>query len=304
MIYTLTLNPALDYNLTLKEFISGGMNRASEDSVRCGGKGINVSAVLTNLGTPNTALGFIAGFTGTELENSLSAQGIKTDLIRLDKGMTRICVKIHEENGRETEINPTGPDISAEALDLLMNKLDSLTSEDTLVLAGSVPKTVSSDIYVRIAKMLFNRVRIAVDASGVLLTDILHFHPFLIKPNHKEAEEVCGMRINSHKDAEECAQKLRAMGALNVVISMAEKGSVLAAEDGEVYRITAPAGKPVNTVGAGDSLLAGFLAAYDRTGDMREALRCGTAAGTATAFTGRLCTKEDYEHLLSEVHYG
>ncbi|MBR4224189.1 MAG: 1-phosphofructokinase family hexose kinase, partial [Oscillospiraceae bacterium] len=250
MIYTLTVNPAIDYHLTVREVIPGGMNRAADDTVRCGGKGINVSAVLTALGTPSTALGFAAGFTGKELERALTAQGIKTDLIHLESGMTRICIKLHEENGRETEINPAGPDISPADIERLMARLDSLTDKDTLVLAGSVPKTLPSDIYVRIAERLFGKnIRIAVDASGRLLSEMLHFHPWLIKPNHMEAGEVCGMRIDSHEDAERCALQLRAMGALNVIISMGGKGSVLAAEDGSVYHIYAPSGKAVNTIG-------------------------------------------------------
>ncbi len=302
MITTLTLNPAIDYNITLKEYISGGMNRASSDYVRCGGKGINVSTVLTVLGAQTTAYGFIAGFTGDELAASLASRGIKTDFIRLDSGMTRICIKIHEESGRETEINPAGPAISGSDLDKLMTKLDSLTADDTLVLAGSVPKTVNSDIYEKISERLMGRVRIVADASGMLLTNILHYHPWLIKPNHKEAEEVCGMRIDSHSDAEKCAINLREMGAENVIISMAEKGSVLASAEG-IYHISAPHGRSINTIGAGDSLLAGFLASYERCGDMKEALRCGTAAGTATAFTGVLCTREDYDRILPEVQY-
>ena len=305
MIYTLTLNPAIDYNMRLAELVPGSMNRTGDEHIRCGGKGINVSAVLGNLGTQSTALGFIAGFTGDELERRLKAQGIRTDFIRLEKGMTRICVKLGEKNGRETEINASGPDISEEAMSALKEKLLALKGGDTLLLAGSVPRSLSKDIYEEICSMLFNnKVRIVADAAGALLTNILHYHPWLIKPNHTEAGEICGTVIDSHKTAEECATKLRAMGAMNVIISMGDKGSVLAADNGRVYRITAPVGKAVNTVGSGDSLLAGFLAGYEETGDFRESLRRGTAAGSATAFTGKLCEKADYDRLLSEVQYG
>ncbi len=304
MIYTLTFNPAIDYSMNFANICVGTINRSQSESVHYGGKGINVSTVLSELDADNTALGFIAGFTGKELAAGLEQKGVKTDFTTLDSGMTRICVKISDNNGVETELNASGPVIPGEKLDELMKKLDKLGENDTLVLAGSVPRSVDSNIYETICNKLFSRARIAADASGELLTRIMHLHPWLIKPNHIEAEEICGKIIDSHQSAEECAIQLRAMGAMNVIISMADKGAVLAAEDGNVYRITAPKGKVISTVGAGDSFLAGFLAGYDRTKDFREALRWGTAAGSATAFTDGLCARADFDKLLSEVHYG
>ncbi|MBQ5312074.1 MAG: 1-phosphofructokinase family hexose kinase [Oscillospiraceae bacterium] len=252
MIYTLTLNPAIDYNVKLGTLSPGGMNRTDSESVRCGGKGINVSAVLKNLGTQSTALGFIAGFTGDELERQLAARGIKTDFIRLESGITRICMKIAEKDGRETEINASGPDISASALDRLKEKLCRLGDGDTLLLAGSVPGSVPDDIYEDICSRLSRKVRLTADASGKLLTNILRVSPWLIKHNQIEAGEICGTVIDSHEDAERCALHLRGMGAVNVIVSMGANGSVLAAEDGRVYHIAAAAGTAVNTVGSGD----------------------------------------------------
>ncbi|MBQ5330526.1 MAG: 1-phosphofructokinase [Oscillospiraceae bacterium] len=306
MIYTLTVNPAIDYSMSFDKIFSGGMNRSESESVHFGGKGINVSAVLNELGCETTALGFIAGFTGDELERGLLESGIKSDFIRLDSGMTRINLKLTDKDGNETELNAAGPDIPKEKIDELLGKLGSLDENDTLVLAGSLPRHVSQDLYENICEKLFTsrRMRVAADVSGNLIKGIMHFHPWLIKPNHLEAEEICGKKIDSHRSAEECALQLRAMGAMNVIISMADKGAVLAAEDGGVYRLTAPTGKVVCSVGAGDSLLAGFLAGYDATGDLREALRRGVAAGTATAFTDGLCSRQDYEKILSEVRYG
>lgn len=303
MIYTLTFNPAIDYSMNFETIAKGTVNRSSSESIHYGGKGINVSTVLSTLGTDSTALGFIAGFTGAELRKGLERMGVSTDLIELDSGLTRICVKVSEECG-ETELNAGGPEIPADKLELLMEKLDKLGPDDTLVLAGSVPRSVDRNIYHTICSRLFSRTRIAADASGELLTSIMHFHPWLIKPNHIEAEEICGRMIDSHQSAEECAIQLRAMGAMNVVISMADKGAVLAADDGNVYRITAPSGKVASSVGAGDAFLAGFLAGHGKTGEFREALRWGTAAGSATAFTDGLCSKADFDRLLSEVHYG
>ena len=304
MIYTLTINPAIDYHMALIELTRGTVNRSAAEEIYLGGKGINVSTVLSTLGTENVAMGFVAGFTGEELENGLKAKGIKTDFVRLDKGMTRICVKLTDEDGTETELNAAGPEISDSDIVSLFDKLDKLTENDTLVLAGSVPKSVDSDIYEKICSRLFEKVKIAVDASGELLTKVLHFHPWLVKPNNHEAEEICGKKIDSHKSAEDCAVQLRAMGAMNVIISMGEKGAVLAAQDGNVYRITAPRLKVINSVGSGDSLLAGFLSGYELTSDYREALRYGIAAGSATAFSKGLCNRGLFEDLLSMVQYG
>ena len=304
MIYTLTINPAIDYAITLKTLNKGEINRSKCETHHYGGKGINVSTVLSRLGTPSTALGFIGGITGDELAKGLNEEGIASDFIRLETGLTRICVKITEADGTQTDINPAGPDITAANIDELMKKLDTLTCDDTLVLAGSVPSSVPRDIYAQICKKLFDKVRVVVDAAGPLLTPVLPYHPWLIKPNHLEAAEMCDKSIESHSVAEDCALQLRAMGASNVVISMAEKGAVLAAENGDDFRITAPKGKVICNVGAGDALLAGFLSGFDSTHDYRTALRYGIAAGTATAFTDGLCTKEMFDKVLSEVSYG
>lgn len=303
MIYTVTFNPALDYTLRLDELKQGRMNRTISEKILWGGKGINVSTVLRTLGVESTALGFVAGFTGKALEEAVAASGINTDFITLDEGSTRICVKLYEEkDGKETEINANGPDISSEAVDKLFNKLDKLKSGDHLVLAGSVPVSVRSDIYETICKRLENSgVLIAADASGSLLTKLLKYKPFLIKPNHHEAGEIFNCEIYNHEQAEAIALQLRVMGAANVIISMAGEGAVLAAENAEVYHIGAPKGTVVNSVGAGDSMLAGFLAGYITTGSYETALKWGTASGSASAFSHGLAEKSDFDRLLKEI---
>ena len=239
MIYTVTFNPAVDYVLRVDTLKSGQVNRTLSEKICWGGKGINVSAVLKMLDTESTALGFAAGFTGAELVKAVSDMGINTDFIMLNEGSTRICVKLFEEQSEcETEINPNGPDISSDDISKLMDKLDLLTSNDILILAGSIPKSVPSDIYECICKRLQPKgVMIAADASGALLTNLIKYKPFLVKPNHIEAGEICGFEIDTAEKAEACALRLRVMGAQNVIVSMAGDGAVMAAADGNVYTI-------------------------------------------------------------------
>ena len=303
MIYTVTFNPAVDYVLRLNSLSQGGVNRTSSEEICWGGKGINVSSVLKMLDTESVALGFTAGFTGQALEDAVKSMGIDCDFIRLDKGFTRICVKLFEtDSSAETEINPGGPIIDGKAVDMLLEKISRLRSGDILVLAGSVPCSVQSDIYEIICKRLENSgVLIAADASGELLTRLLKYKPFLVKPNHHEVGEIFGCQIFSADHAEACALRLRVMGAKNVIVSMAEMGAVLAAEDSNVYRISSPKGEAVNSVGAGDSMLAGFLAGYLRTNDYQTALKWGTAAGSATAFSIGLANRDTFDKLLKEI---
>ncbi|MGN0637993.1 MAG: 1-phosphofructokinase [Huintestinicola sp.] len=303
MIYTVTFNPAVDYVLRLSTLSRGGINRTLSEEICWGGKGINVSTVLKMLGTNSTALGFTAGFTGEALENAVKSMGIDCDFIRLEKGVTRICVKLFEtESSEETEINPGGPEIDGQAIDKLLHQLDRLSCGDILVLAGSVPRSVPNDIYEIICKRLENSgVLIAADASGELLTKLLKYKPFLVKPNHHEVGEIFGCQIFNADQAEACALQLRVMGAANVIVSMAEMGAVLAAEDSNVYRIGSPKGTAVNSVGAGDSMLAGFLAGYLRTNSFYEALKWGTAAGSATAFSKGLADRDTFDRLLKEI---
>lgn len=303
MIYTVTFNPAVDYVLRLPSLNGGSVNRTTSEKICWGGKGINVSYVLKMLGTESTAWGFAAGFTGAALTEAVKEMGISADFITLDEGFTRICVKLFEtDSARETEINPGGPVISSEAIDKLLKKTDTLKSGDVLILAGSVPKSVPEDIYETICRRLENSgVLIAADASGGLLTKLLKYKPFLIKPNHHEASELLGCPIYNADQAEACALRLRVMGASNVIVSMAENGSVLAAEDANVYRIGAPKGTAVNSVGAGDSMLAGFIAGYINTKNYETALKWGTAAGSATAFSAGLADRPTFDRLLKEI---
>lgn len=303
MIYTVTFNPAVDYVLRLDSLAGGQVNRTLSERICWGGKGINVSTVLKTLDTESTALGFVAGFTGKALEAALGDIGIKTDFITLSEGYTRICVKLFEQIGaRETEINPNGPEIGGEAIDMLLKKLGTLKSGDFLVLAGSVPKSVPSDIYEIICSRLENSgVMIAADAAGNLLTGLMRFKPFVVKPNHHEAGEICGFDVDSAEKAEACALRLRVMGAQNAIVSMAGDGAVLAAADGNVYHMGVPKGKVVNSVGAGDSMLAGFLAGYIKTGSYKTALCWGTAAGSATAFSKELADRQTFDRLLEEI---
>ena len=300
MIYTVTFNPAIDYVLRLPALREGETNRAASAEIHFGGKGINVSRVLAALGVESTALGFVAGFTGEALRSRLTEEGIATHLIPLPEGNTRINVKLKTPDGQasETEINAPGPAIPADSVEALYRKLDTLTEGDTLVLAGSIPPTLPRDTYRRILSCLAGRgIRFVVDAEGGLLTDTLPFAPFLIKPNRAELEGIMGYALTTDTELRKAAAHLRELGARNILISLGGEGALLLDEDGGFHRKSAPAVTAVNTVGAGDSMVAGFLAGV--RGGYEYALRLGIAAGSATASSEGLATKEAVEALLA-----
>ena len=300
MIYTVTFNPALDYVVRMDELARGQVNRTVSEDVQLGGKGINVSWVLRELGHENVALGFVAGFTGKAIEDGLAAKGVATDFIHLPAGLTRINVKL--KAGEETEINGKGPDISAEALEALYHKLDALGEGDVLVLAGSIPASMPSDVYESIlARLEGKKVLCAVDATRDLLVNVLKYRPFVIKPNNHELGEIFGRTLTTDEEIRECAAKLQEQGARNVLVSMAGDGAMLLDENGVCHRLAAHKGKVKNSVGAGDSMVAGFLAGYLDSGDYEQALRVGSAAGSATAFSDVLATRPEIEALLNKA---
>lgn len=297
MIYTVTFNPAIDYVMQAGDINFGKTNRSTAEEIHFGGKGINVSAVLSALGQSTTALGFTAGFTGEALEKAVVKMGIKADFIRLKNGNTRINVKI--KGAEETEINAAGPDIGNEEIDRLFEKLESLKSGDTLVLAGSIPLSIPNDIYEQIANKIQNKgVRLVVDATGSLLQNALKYKPFLIKPNRQELEEIIGEEIKTEEQLISAANLLKQKGAQNVLVSLGAEGAILLADDGKVYKQSAFKVKAVNTVGSGDSMIAGFLAGYEK--GCEYALKLGAAAGAATAVLSGLATKEKIEVFLNE----
>ena len=301
MIYTVTFNPAIDYVVRLGNPLQpGAVNRAAGEDCVLGGKGINVSGVLAQLGVESVALGFIAGETGAWLERGLTAQGLHTDFIWLENGMTRINVKI--KAGQETELNGAGPNIPESAMQALETKLDALQKDDVLILAGSIPACLPQSTYERLLARLQGRgVRAVVDATQDLLLKVLPYKPFLIKPNNHELSEIVRHELTTDDEIVAAAAGLQAQGARNVLVSMAGDGALLLDENGAVHRIGCPKGKVVNSVGAGDSMVAGFVAGYLRTGDYRYALRLGTACGSATAFSVGLATKEKINELLETI---
>ncbi len=300
MIYTVTFNPALDYIVRMDELKIGLVNRSREEAIFYGGKGINVSTVLKNLGVESVALGFVAGFIGKAIEEGVASLGVKSDFITVEKGMSRINVKL--KAGEETEINGKGPDIGKDDLDKLFEKLEKLEDGDCLVLAGTIPPSLPSDIYEKImAKLSGKKVDIVVDATKDLLLNVLKYHPFLIKPNNHELGEMFGVKLEKLEDIEMYAGKLQDMGARNVIISMAGDGSLLLTETGETYHMGVPKGKVINSVGSGDSMVAGFIASYFKDGDYKKALRFGAATGSATAFSEGLATREKVEELIKEL---
>ena len=300
MIYTITFNPALDYIVKMDEFNLGHVNRSNNEFVYAGGKGINVSIVLNNLEVKSKALGFIAGFTGDEIERRVREFGCDTDFIKLNEGMSRINVKIKADV--ESEINGGGPDISSEALEELYGKLDTLTSGDILVLAGSIPKTMPTDVYERIMERLQEKgVKFIVDTTGESLLKVLKYNPFLIKPNHHELGELFGVKLNNKEEVIEYAKKLKDMGAQNVIISMAGDGAVLINSNGDVTTNNVPKGVVKNSVGAGDSMGAGFIAGYLNSGKIEEGFKLGVATGSASAFSEGLATKDYVYELLEQV---
>lgn len=313
MIYTVTFNPSLDYIVTVKDFTCGATNRTSDEKIFAGGKGINVSMVLKNLGQETTALGFLAGFTGDRIKQLLEEKEIRTDFILAEKGMSRINVKLRSLKGipeqvsteeeaaarnekyiqEETEINGQGPFITKAEIDELYKKLHRLQAGDMLVLAGSIPSMMPSAIYMDIMEYLLGRqIKVVVDATGDLLKKVLPYQPFLVKPNHYELGELFGVTLTNKEEVIFYAKKLKKLGAVNVLVSMAGEGGVLIAEDGEVYQAKAPKGVVKNSVGAGDSVVAGFLAGYIETGNYNEAFKMGICAGSASAFSEELASKE------------
>lgn len=295
MVYTVTFNPAIDYVMNIGALEKGMTNRSLSEEVYFGGKGINVSTVLANLGIDTTALGFVVGFTGEALDEAVKKSGVKTDFIRLKKGVTRINVKLKSD--KETEINAQGPDIDDEAIEKLFFKLDEIKSGDTLVLAGSVPGSLPEDIYEKILKHLQGRsIRFVVDATKDLLINVLKYNPFLIKPNKDELEEIFKKTLKTDEDIIECAKSLQQKGAKNVLVSLGKDGAILIDENGEIHKREAFKIKAVNTVGAGDSMVAGFIAGAEE--GYEKALLLGTAAGGATASGKGLATKEAILELL------
>ena len=284
----------------MDQFILDTVNRTTAEEIYYGGKGINVSTVLKELGQDSVALGFIAGFTGNEIAQGLKKQGIQTDFICLKEGMSRINVKIKAQ--QETEINGQGPHIDAQALEALFQKLDLLQKDDVLILAGSIPSSMPEDSYEQIMKRMDGKgILTVVDATKNLLVNVLKYHPFLVKPNNYELGEIFQTVLKTSDEIVEAAKKLQQMGARNVLISMAGDGAILVAENGEIHQIGVPKGTVQNSVGAGDSMVAGFMAGYLEKNDYLYALRLGTASGSATAFSKGLAVKEEIERLLQQV---
>lgn len=298
MIYTVTLNPSLDYFVTVDNFALGKTNRTGEEQMLPGGKGLNVSMVLKNLGVDNTALGFTAGFVGREIVRRIGEMGIHTQLITLEEGNSRINVKLKNIEG--TEINGMGPDIPKQYLDQLMARISNMADGDYLVLAGSIPSTVPNSIYKDMMIALKERgVEVIVDATGELLRQVLPHKPFLIKPNNHELGALFGVELHTRAEVIPYAKKLQEEGARNVLISMAGKGAVLVAEDGRVFEMDAPRGELKNGVGAGDSMVAGFLAGWLEQRDYEFAFKMGVCTGSASAFSEKLATRPEVEALLT-----
>ena len=300
MIYTVTFNPAIDYVVHFDHLCPGEINRNQSEEFQFGGKGINVSNVLRTLGFDTVALGFVAGFIGEGFEKGLAEMGLKTDLIHVKEGMTRINVKV--KAAEETEINGIGPVITEADMEKLYEKLDAIGPEDLLVLSGSIPTCLPGDTYERIMARLDGRnIPIAVDATKDLLVNVLKYHPFLIKPNNHELGEIFGKVLKTDEEIADCARTLQAQAARNVLVSMAGAGALLLDENGGVHRIGCPKGKVKNSVGAGDSMVAGFLAGWLQTGDYGYALKLGTATGSATAFSIGLAEKSLIDELLATL---
>ena len=297
---TVTFNPSLDYIVSVKDFRPGMTNRTSSELMLAGGKGINVSIVLGNLGIKSTALGFIAGFTGDEIVRRLHNGGINSEFIKINDGISRINIKLKSIDG--TEINGQGPHIDSSHIEQLMNRLRRLESGDVLVLAGSIPAGISDNIYKDIMDMLKDKgVQIVVDATSRLLTNVLEYNPFFIKPNQHELGDIFNVTLNTQEEVIPYALELKKMGAVNVCVSMGGKGAILVADDGNVYKAKAPDGILKNSVGAGDSLVAGFLSGWIEKKDYEYAFRKGVATGSASAFSERLATNGEVNDLIGKV---
>lgn len=300
MIYTVTFNPSLDYIVSVNDFQLGLTNRTDSELILPGGKGINVSTILMNLGIDSTAFGFAAGFTGEEIIREVEAMGIRSDFIKIDSGISRINLKLKNIDG--TEINGSGPEISEEKIEELLRKLDILGEGDILVLAGSIPASMPADMYRTIMERLQHKnVTFIVDATKDLLINVLKYKPFLIKPNNHELGELFDVKLTTREEVIPYGKKLQKQGARNVLISMAGEGAVLVAEDGSVYEAPAPKGTLVNAVGAGDSMVAGFTAGWIEKKDYRHAFYMGVSAGSASAFSEYLATKEEIMDLYEKV---
>lgn len=300
MIYTVTFNPAIDYVVRVENFSLGQVNRSSREEIQFGGKGINVSVMLNHLRTDSCALGFLAGFTGKAIEDDLHRMGIRTDFIHLSQGMTRINVKLKAKE--ETEINGQGPEISQADFQKLLEQVALLQPGDTLVLAGSIPQSLPDDVYERIIQSLAGKdIQVVVDATRDLLCHVLKYRPFLIKPNHIELGEIFDRTLHTDEEIRECASLLQQRGARNVLVSMAGDGAILLDETGAFHKIAAPKGEVKNSVGAGDSMVAGFLAGYLQSRDYETALRTGAAAGSATAFSEGLAQRDEVQALLDRM---
>lgn len=303
MIYTVTFNPSLDYIVSVEDFRPGLTNRTDSELLLPGGKGINVSIVLKNLGISSIALGFVAGFTGDEVVRRLTEMGVESGFIGIGEGFTRINLKLQSIDG--TEINGQGPKISREKVQMLMEQLSRLEEGDVLFLSGSIPASMPDNTYQKIMERLYNRnVRIVVDATKDLLLNALPYHPFLIKPNNHELGEIFDVELGTRSEVISYAGKLKERGAQNVLVSMAGEGAVLVAADGKVYEAPAPEGVLINGVGAGDSMVAGFMAGYMEKEDYEYAFHMGLAAGSASAFSEYLATKEEILQVYDQVKKG
>ena len=300
MIYTVTLNPSIDYVIKVDKLTTGNINRVNEEHVYPGGKGINVTRILKSLDNDNIALGFVSGFTGDYIINSLQELNLKSDFIKVKEGFTRINVKVKSEE--ETEINGQGPKISEEELNLFYKVIDKLVDGDILILSGSIPSCLDERLYESIMKKVEDRdIKVIVDATKNLLLNVLKYKPFLIKPNNHELAEMFNVELNSTEDVVFYARKLKEMGAQNVLISMGKDGALLVTENDEVFASSVAKGEVVNSVGAGDSMVAGFIAGYLKSNSYEEALRLGAASGGATAFSSDLATREFIDKLVDEI---
>ena len=300
MIYTVTLNPSIDYVIKVDKLTTGNINRVNEEHVYPGGKGINVTRILKSLDNDNIALGFVSGFTGDYIINSLQELNLKSDFIKVKEGFTRINVKVKSE--KETEINGQGPKISEEELNQFYKVIDKLVDGDILILSGSIPSCLDERLYESIMKKVEDRdIKVIVDATKNLLLNVLKYKPFLIKPNNHELAEMFNVELNSTEDVVFYARKLKEMGAQNVLISMGKEGALLVTENDEVFASSVAKGEVVNSVGAGDSMVAGFIAGYLKSNSYEEALRLGAASGGATAFSSDLATREFIDKLVDEI---
>ena len=300
MIYTVTLNPSIDYVIKVDKLTTGNINRVNEEHVYPGGKGINVTRILKSLDNDNIALGFVSGFTGDYIINSLQELNLKSDFIKVKEGFTRINVKVKSEE--ETEINGQGPKISEEELNQFYKVIDKLVDGDILILSGSIPSCLDERLYESIMKKVEDRdIKVIVDETKNLLLNVLKYKPFLIKPNNHELAEMFNVELNSTEDVVFYARKLKEMGAQNVLISMGKDGALLVTENDEVFASSVAKGEVVNSVGAGDSMVAGFIAGYLKSNSYEEALRLGAASGGATAFSSDLATREFIDKLVDEI---